>query len=261
MIKTLSGPPMAASTSQRLLDKLSLRLPLRSAAILGNSVLFLNSSGALSILDLQNGNVRFSYSVGGAVDAAFINEDTIILGRSAVTGNTPFIVISISTGETVPLPFSGVMGIKVYRGSSGSVYGAVIDQSRGNIHTSIAHLNPYAPAHSVKLVEFPGEDSYFTMAEAGGVLSSNLGSTEAALYRQSSGKAAPVTLERSRGLPVKIINGGRWFIVLDGEGGLTWHDIPSGKLLAVFRLYPDLWVLESGGKKVQGRIAKKPPAP
>ena len=65
--------------------------------------------------------------------------------------------------------------------------------------------------------------------------------------------------ERSSGLPSKIVNSGRWFIVLDGEGSICWHDNNSGKLLAVFRLNQDQWVLErSEGEVVQGRKIMKP---
>jgi len=274
MLKTLLGTPMNASTSQLLLENLSLRLPLRSAAIMGNSILLLNSFGMLSVLEKESGNLRFSYSAPGAVDAAFIDEDTIILGRSVVAGNTPFMILHISTGETVPLAYPGVVGVRVYRGSSGAIYGAVINQSGGTVQTSIIRLNVTVPARSEKLVEFIGEDSAFAMTESGGTLASTLGGGEAILYSQRPGtQSAPpgtaagnrgrastpeiVTLERNRGLPVKIINGNRWFIVLDGEGGITWHDNRSGKLLAVLRLYPDLWVLEKDGKTVQGKTAKK----
>ena len=59
------------------------------------------------------------------------------------------------------------------------------------------------------------------------------------------------------GLPLKIVDGNRWFIVLDAEGSITWYNSQTGKLLAVFRLYPDLWVLERDGQILQGKTAKK----
>jgi len=47
---------------------------------------------------------------------------------------------------------------------------------------------------------------------------------------------------------------GRWFVVLDGDGGINWHDNQTGGLLAVFRLKSDSWVLERGGEVVGGGI-------
>jgi hypothetical protein len=58
------------------------------------------------------------------------------------------------------------------------------------------------------------------------------------------------------GLPLKIMDGGCWFVILDGEGGLTWNDNQTGKLQAVFRLYREAWVLEdlsaSDSRIIQG---------
>ncbi|MCL2319882.1 MAG: WD40 repeat domain-containing protein [Treponema sp.] len=278
VLKTLLGPPKEGRSSQRFLDKLSLRVPLRSAVLMDSNILFLDTSGAISVLNRDSGDVYFSYSAAGSVDAAFIKGDAIILGRSAVTGNTPFMTVNTSTGETVPLPYPAVAGVRVYRGSSGTIYGAAIEQTGGNIQTSIVRLDNTNPARSERLVEYSGEDSSFAMAESGGNLASTLGGGGAVLYRTPAGNrnAQPdlIPLERSTGLPVKIINGGRWFIVLDGEGGICWHDNRTGKLLAVFRLYqdstpksaapgssgrnfPETWTLESNGKIIRGTIGKR----
>ena len=249
VLKTLSGPPKAASPSRLPLEQLP-RIPLRSAAVMGNSLLFLNTTGALSVLDRQSGALRFSHSLPGALDAAFKDEDTIIFARSAVAGNTPFFMISISTGETVPLAYPAVVGTRVYRGPDGAVFGAVINQAGDNLQTSIIRLNTSAPLQSERLVVYSGEDPYFTLAESGGNLASNLGSAEALLY---TGREI-IPMERSRGLPLNIINGGSWFIVLDGDGSLSWHDNQTGRLLAAFRLEPGRWVLERGREVLSGRI-------
>ena len=262
MVKTLRGLPGEANTSQFFLDKLPRRFPLSSAAIMGASILFLDSSGAVSVLDRENGNIRFSYSAPGAVDAAFADQNTIIIGKSAAAGNTPFMTVNSSTGETVPLAYPAVAGVRVYRGGSGALYGALVDQPGGNVQTSIIRLNSTNPANSERLVEYNGEDASFSMTESGQNLASTLGGGGATLYLRTgpSGRtqSAPaiVSMERSAGLPVKIIDGVRWFIILDGEGGISWHDNRTGKLLAVLRLFSDSWVLQSNGKIISGRTAK-----
>jgi len=271
MIKTISGPPVEANSSQLFLDKLSLRFPLRSTAIMGKNILFLDTAGTVSILNSETGNTRFTYSAAGSVDAAFMDQNTIIIGRSAITGNTPFMTVNFSTGETVPLAYPALVGIRVYRGLSGAIYGAAVSQSAPNTQTSIIRLDTSNPAQSEKLIEYSGEDSSFTMAESGGNLASTLGGGEATLYLDSRSRTGNqntvpvmIPLERSMGFPVKIFDGGgHWFIVLDGEGGITWHDIKTGKLLAVFRSYGDSWVLEkmnlslSGWETIRGRTAGK----
>ena len=253
VLKTLLGSPKAALTSRFPLDLLPLRFPLRSAAVMGNNLLFLNTSGALSVLDRESGELRFSHSLPGSLDAAFVNEDTVIFARSAVAGNTPFFMVSISTGETVPLAYPAVVGTRVYRGPSGAVYGTVIQHAGDNLQTSIIRLNTAAPLQSERLVEYNGEDPYFTLAESGGNLASNLGNNGAILYTNRE----TITMERSRGLPLDIINGGHWFIVLDGDGSLSWHDNQTGKLMAAFRLEPDRWVLERGREVLGGRTLRR----
>ena len=225
--------------------------PLRAADMMGNSVLVLNTTGGLSVLDRESGKVRFSHSVPGSMDAAFVNEDTVIFARSVAAGNTPFLMINISTGETVPLAYPAVVGTRVYRGSSGAVYGAVINQAGERLQTSIIRLNTAAPLQSERLVEYDGEDSDFSMAESGGNLASTLGSGAATLLPKAA------ALERSRGLPVSIGDGGRWFITLDGDGGITWHDNQTGGLLATFRLHPDRWVLERGREIIGGPTVRR----
>ena len=251
-LRTLSGPPKSAATSRLPLDLLPLRFPLRSAAVMGDSVLFLNTTWGLSVLDRESGKLRFSHSLPGSLDATLINEDTVIFARSAAAGTTPFFMVNISTGETVPLAYPAIVGTRVYRSSSGAVYSAVINQAGGNLQTSIIRLNTSAPLHSERLVEYSGDDPYFTMAESGGSLASTLGSGGAILYRNQE----IAVMERSRGLPLSIVNGGRWFIVLDGDGGITWHDNQTGQLLAVFRLLPDRWVLERGSEVISGRMVR-----
>jgi len=253
VLKTLSGSPKAALASLTPLNQPPLRFPLRSAAMMGNSILFLNTTGALSVVDKRSGNVRFTHSLPGSLDATFINEDTVIFARSAVAGNTPFFMIHIPTGETVPLAYPAVVGTRVYRGSGGTIYGAVINHAGGALQTSIIRLNTSAPLRSETLVEYGGEDPYFTMTESGGSLASTLGSGEAVLFRNLE----MIAMERGRGLPLNIIDGGRWFIVLDGDGGITWHDNQTGSLLAAFRLGPERWVLERGREVISGRTVRQ----
>jgi hypothetical protein len=170
--------------------------------------------------------------------------------------------VNTSTGETVSLPYPALVGVRVYRGETGVIYGAAVSRTGGTVQTSIIKLNISNPALSERLVEFNGEDSLFALAESGGNLASNLGGGAALLYRTPGRKQyiaqEMVSLERSSGLPVKIIDGGSRFVVLDGEGGITWHDSWTGRLLAVLRLYPDFWLLERDGETIRGKTLKKP---
>ena len=270
VIKSFFGTSSDAAGSQISLDKLSMRYPIRSAAVMGDSILFLDTTGSVYIVNRSNGNVYFTYSAAGAVEAAFIDQNTIIIGRSSIAENTPFMLINTATGETVPLSYPAMIGARVFRGSSGAVYGAVVNQAAGNINTSIVRLNTSDPSQSEKLIDYSGEDSVFSMTESGGNLASTLGGSGAALYRTgNTGRNTGgrnqntvqniIPLERSAGLPVKIVDGGRWLIVLDGEGSITWHNNQTGELLAVYRLIPNTWYLSRGKylNPISGRTVRK----
>jgi hypothetical protein len=105
------------------------------------------------------------------------------------------------------------------------VYGAAVSRSAGKIQTSIIWLDISNPAQTRKIAEYDGEDSSFTMAESGGNLAASVGSGGAVLFRNNppsprhqSLLPEAIPMERNAGLPVKISDGGRRFIVLDGEG-------------------------------------------
>jgi hypothetical protein len=222
------------------LDQAPRQFPLRSAVILGSQALFLDSVGNITVVSLDTGDVRFSFSAAGALDAAFMDARNIVIGRSAVLGNTPFLKVDITTGETVPLAYPAAIGARIYRGESGALYGAAVTGGTGSVRTGILRLDAADPSRSVRLVEYQGEDTGFGIAESGGVLASTIGGDGVTLY-SAPGLAA---FERSPGLPLRLINGGDRFVTLDAGGNVVWHDNQTGELLALLRFYPGEWVLE-----------------
>jgi hypothetical protein len=254
VIKNFSGSPERGSASESFLDRLSFRFPLRSVSILKNKILFLDSVGSLRVVNRDTGEILFSYSSIGSQDASFIDGENIIIGRSAVSGNTPFLTVNIATGETVPLAYPAAIGVMVYRGYGGGIYGAAIIQNGTDPQTALVAINTSNPSQSRLIVEYAGEDTTFTMAEAGGVPASTLGGASAAMYRGSP--AEERSLERSSGLPRKILGGGRWFILLDTEGNIAWHDPQTGGILAIFRLHENEWTLEREGQFIRGPLTR-----
>jgi WD40 repeat protein len=253
LVKTLQASPESGATVDGFIDKLTLRFPLRAVSMLGDRCLFLDAVGNLSVLDYTTGELIFTYSAPGSQDAVFINEDTFILGRSAGTGNSPFLTVNIVTGETVPLAIPAVVGSKVYRGALGTIYGGIISRNGNSFDSSLVVINTSNPSQSRTLAGYPGEDTQFAIAEASGFLASSLGGSGAILYRVSDFQEAR-SLERSPGLPERILSG-PWFIQLDTEGNISWHDPRSGRLLALFKLYKDEWLLEHSGRTIRGRVS------
>jgi hypothetical protein len=213
--------------------------PLRSVSALGGRGLFLDTGGNVSALSLADGGVQYAESSAGSMDAAFINQDSIILGRGSSAD--PFLMIDIRTRETVPVPYPAAIGTRVYRSPSGTIYGAAVEETPAGLRTSIIRIDPQDPSSPARLVEYLGEDAGLSIAEADNFMASTLGG--AGIYRPWG----MLGLERGPAIPVQIAGGGMYFIVLDAEGGISWHDPRTGEMLALFRLYEDEWTLGIAG--------------
>jgi hypothetical protein len=224
------------------------RFPLRAVSSTGEKILFLDSAGTLSVVSLADGGKTplFSFSAPGAIDAAFIDGENIIIGRAAISSNAPFLKVSSKTGETVPLPWPAQAGVMVRPSRPGSVYAAAFEQRRGTVKNSIILLDTSAPARSPVLAEFPGEDTRFSIAESWPFAASNLGGEETVIFAAAgSNQIEKRICPRTAGLPVKLAGAPRFFIILDSEGTIGWFENSSGRLLALFKLYAAGWLVQS----------------
>jgi WD40 repeat protein len=250
-----------AEFDSSVLKKLSIRLPLRSVAVIDQQALFLDSVGNITILSTETGNVHFNFSSAGSLDAAFFDGKNIIIGRGAVSGgrgeadarrNAPFLKVNTVTGETVPLPYPARVGARIFRSGSGTLYGAVISGSTGNAKTELIKLNPDNSIQSEILMAYEGEDTFFSIAETLRTTASTLGGDGAFI----TGTNNAIYFERSPGLPRQLISGGGFYITIDQEGNVAWHHGASGKLLAMLSIYRDKWILKTeDGPKLQGPVA------
>jgi len=244
--------PYSHGSEARVLGDITLRSPIRSVASLGGRILFLDSTGNITVISPFNAGSRpFSFFSVGLMDAVLVDRDRLIIGRSAISGNTAFMEINVDTGETVPLPYPSQAGITVYRGSSGSVYAAAISAQSPDsetVSTSILRLNLESVANSVRLVDFNEEDTQVSLAETPSGIAATIGGEGAAIY--SSGGIQ--YLDRTNGLPLRLISGGQYLIKVDRDGNLVWHNSRNGTLLAVFRLHQNGWTLQTARRTIGG---------
>jgi hypothetical protein len=253
-LRTLRSPDSSAILP---LD-LSLREPVLTASIRGDRFLFLDTGGTITLGSAGEGKQEKTLSSPGALDAAFLDGDNIIIGRSTGLGASPFLKVNAESGETVPLAYPAEIGVRVYPGNEGRVYGGIIAMGAGESRTGLIRLDLSGRTPPVLLASFPGEDTDFDIAENGSVLAATLGGRGASIY----GPDRTVRLERSPGLPVRLFNGSGCFIVLDREGSIAWHEAATGGRLALLRIYDTAWFLERrDGETLSGKVLKHPPAP
>jgi hypothetical protein len=140
----------------------------------------------------------------------------------------------------------------VYRGASGSIYGTAVNQDSEGVKTSILRIDASNPSRPELLLEYRGEDMQFSLAEASGFPASSLGGEGASIY--TSGGV--LKFERTPGLPLKITGAGEYFIVLDEEGNICWHEPATGRILAALGIFPDEWILRQEDRVLRGTIQK-----
>jgi len=247
------------------LSGVNARSPIHSAASFGGKVLFLDSTGNLSVITVDR-NMSFTFFSVGLMDAAFIDSGRIMLGRSAVSGNTPFMMININTGETVPLPHPSQAATALYRGGSGGIYAVTVSSqpseniqaaNETTIRTQVILLNTFNSADSIKLIDFQGEDTQFALAEApggyAGSVAATIGGEDAVIY-SSSGLQK---LDRTCGFPLRLLEGGPNLVSLDRDGNICWYDSRNGKLAAVFSLNPSGWTLRTERRSIGGQVSNE----
>jgi hypothetical protein len=237
----------------QLMNSLTGRFPVRSISALNDKILVLDTSGNLSVCNINNLSARadFTFNSAGANDAAFVNEENIIVSRSAVN-NSPFLSVNLRTGETLPVNYGAQTALMLYPVRSGKIYAEAVERKADRFKTTIIDLFPASnrTASPIKIFEYPSEADFLSIAQSAGRLAVACDNEGAFLYTDR-----PVNFERTKGLPVKLIGCDNFFLCLDSEGNVAWHDNTSGKLLAVFSLYSEKWTFLSD-KETTGELSR-----
>ncbi|MDR1787572.1 MAG: hypothetical protein LBR16_03890 [Treponema sp.] len=239
-------------------DALLSEASLIAAASDGTRILFLDGRGELSALDLAGGLITagrgktkgkktFTFPAPGFIDAAFFDAEHIILAGAAEGG--AFTLVNMATTETVPLADLAGMGLRIYKGPSGALYGAAVSpREDGSYGTRIIRINVDTPEPGAILIEplfeYDGEAADVLFAEAGETLAAALEDEGAILLRQG---ADPQALARSAGMPFRLLEGAGSVIWADSEGRLIWADPASGGIQAVLRRGEGGWIIEKSG--------------
>jgi outer membrane protein assembly factor BamB len=236
-LNTRNAPQLITTGNSESLNSLTGRFPLRSISSMNDKLLVLDTSGNLSVRNINNLSQRadFTFNSAGANDAVFVNDENIIIARSAVN-SSPFISVNLRTGETLPVNYNAQAAFAVYHAKSGKLYAEVIERGADRFKTTVIDLLPNRVP--VKIFEYPAEANYLSIAESAGRLAVACDNEGAVLYANRT-----VNFERTKGLPLKLIGCDNFFLSLDSEGNIAWHNNTNGRLLAVFSLYSEKWSL------------------
>jgi hypothetical protein len=233
------------------LERPDARIPLRSVSTLGDKALLLDTIGNISIVSLTTGRKTFLFSSMGAMDAVFLDEKNILIGRGDSSGATPFLKVDVQTGETVSIPFPANVGVKVYKGKSGGLFGAAITKDENGTKTVIVKLDLSNSKASSVIAEYPGEHIEASFVEVDGFVTAAIGESVVVRFAVSFDDDVPFfgTLEQGSGFPVYFIEANDFLLSIDGEGLLSWRDPKTGNLLAQLYLFDESWIIIEENKR------------
>ncbi|MCL2208610.1 MAG: hypothetical protein FWC19_00945 [Treponema sp.] len=222
------------------------RFPLRSISSKNHSLLVLDTAGNLSVYNLLDLKARpdFAFISAGTSDAAFINDENIILCRNSVNNNSLFLSVNLKTTETLPLHYNAQAALTLYSGKTGKIYAETVELENNRFKTTVIDLSSASPS---MIYEYPAEAINLSIAESSGRLAIACGSEGAFIFPDRPVlESKAVNFERTAGLPVKLAGCDNYFLNMDSEGNIAWHDNKSGKILAVFSVRGENWILKHG---------------
>jgi len=230
------------------------RYPLRLISTGYGNILALDSAGNLSVYNMDKipAKADFSYASPGVNDAVFINSQYLVSSRSTTNNNTPFLFINYKTGETIRIPYNIQTGITVYAGNSGNIYAGAIEREGNKIKTVISSLS--FTTVPVRLFEYQGEAINLSIAESSKTIAIACDNEGTFILGEKI-----IYFERTSGLPVKLLGCENFFISLDSEGNVSWHDNKNGKTLAVFSIYSDQWKMtrKTDNTEISGKFSRQ----
>jgi WD40 repeat protein len=274
VVKTFNGISGGyGAADDHVIDDSDSFRPLRSAAISGEKVLFLDISGGIKIFSLEDGRRLFSYTSALSLDALFVDERNILIARNAEAGRgaSPFLLVDTVSGETLPAAYPVSMVFMLFKSRENNIYSAALTSAGRQIKTKVLRFDTRHPESSSVVFEYNGEDTDFSFIEygapAGGALTGGggrfAGTTggEGAFIILGDGatlnaRIEPRNVDRAPAFPQKLLPQNGNFAALDVDGTISWYDGVSGRLLAMLRFYENEWLLSTPAGTKRGKLTK-----
>ncbi len=231
----------------------STNVPLLAAHADKGLVLFLDAAGNVAVFDVAARTRLFAYKSLGLLDAVFADQRTLLLGKTnTVPPYVSLVSVNIRTGETVPIDFGSDTVVRLHRASDNRFYAVTTSSDQNGSLTRLVSFLPGGTAKATALVEYRAEDVSVSLADAEDGIATNLGKDGASIY----GAEGFVQFERTAALPVRLVSGGAYYLAIDSDGNVAWHDPVTGAVLAQLRIYEDTWLLERGAERISGSIGR-----
>ena len=216
----------------------------------GNRILSLDQNGSIRLYDLQRREVLYQYAASGIRDVTFIDQESIIVGRSpSARFPSPLTRINLRTGETVPLDAEDLLIYSLHFDPlTNHLYTLGLQDRRGNIMTVLQQLQGSNFQHSLPLLSYPGEDHNAAFVLDGLRLYTSLGRSEI----QVSGWDGFSSFSSVSHIPHKISVDRRILASVNSDFSISIWDKKSGDWLSDIYLFPgNQWLLKGSDGSIR----------
>ncbi len=225
--------------------------PINQIHVRNSQVLVLENSGEASLNNIFTGFRDFHFSALGMVSLNFLNDTTLIGGKSLMkTGRNPMFTVHTDTGEIIPIADDRFLIYDIFTpAGSNRSYSVGLKQTIGDkVETKIVSHNSQNPDSLTNMFSLEGEwiNARFT---------ADTSSYSPTLYGTISGRdivrisgSRKRTWDYPKNIEKVFFKNGLLYI-MNSDGSLTLFDPAQGKILLDFYLMADgSWIMIPGDK-------------
>ncbi len=208
---------------------------IRSLSSLGTQVSFVEGTSVIHVIDTASPTTQFSYSGVGLQDAVLVAPDKLIVSKSSTTKSPkPLLVISISTGETAPLPYAADLcyGLRLADEKRRILSGFFVssgETSKTDLVTIAVNLSSIPSSVFKTEISYADEDLSASAFPSDGTLFTNIG--KGPFLALSLGSARQFQFDRVNALPVRIALLEQYVLTLNSDGSIAWYSRSGGQAI------------------------------
>lgn len=206
-----------------------------SVSVYKNNILYVESFNGVTVVNFDNGNRIFTYNAPGIQNAVQVDDENILLAKSAVDkSQSPLFIINIVTEETAPIQVQGDLVFALEKNmTSPNVLNCFLVNSKPSNKTELVTIK----LNSKSLIDssfkaslsYKEEDVTAFLKASGNDILTNLGKSSLVYYNTATRQAMRLRRSYSLCKDVSILND--YFVTLNSDGTISWYNRRDRKLL------------------------------
>ena len=194
-----------------------------------NFILVVESSGLISLINLEKGKAVFYETIEGSECAVQRSDEHIVIAKNSLSGTaSPLFELNINTRESVPIRLKGDLAFSLTKSKElgNTLFCFLLNSDKDPVTTNLIKLTAEEKAvlngTFEKLLTYEDEDFDCFIVESKGRILTNLGKDSIIHFNMYSKRLD--YLERCYSLPKKAQILKDYIVSLNFDGSVTWYD-------------------------------------